>query len=275
MKEKLTGLLIVNNCYTSPDFEACFVMLIEEFEKIGIEVLITPNKEFTVSLQKTRRSKKTFALFWDKDVLYAEKLGFLRIPCFNDAEAVRLCDDKLLATLHLSQACVPVPNTIAAPFIYANIGYRDYDFINNKLDFPLVVKSVNGSLGEQVFIARNCTEAIRFIKQIFPARAVLQEYIPGDDIRVFVVGNKALGAMARAPYRKYGADKLIFDTAVAAARAVGCDFAGVDIMVKDGKPYVLEVNSAALFNKFYNVTGINPAQYIAEYVKTTLSRNGL
>ena len=55
------------------------------------------------------------------------------------------------------------------------------------------------------------------------------------------------------------------ELAVRAAKALGLDFAGVDLLDFDGEPVVCEVNSNAHFVNLYNACGVNVADEIMEY----------
>ncbi len=57
------------------------------------------------------------------------------------------------------------------------------------------------------------------------------------------------------------------EMAVEACRALGLDFAGVDILFGPGEePVLCEVNSNAHFKNLYDCTGVNAAEAILEYI---------
>ena len=294
----MNGLLVVNGYYNTQNLTALYAALQAGFAKKKLQLEIISGKEFTIALHKPKQTLTQFAVLWDKDILLARHLELSGVRVFNSSEAVRLCDDKLLTAQILAKNNLPIPKTIAAPFTFSNIGYGgDYGFISNELGclgFPQVVKAAVGSLGEQVFICRSKAEAQQAVKRIHPTRALFQQFIDGEDIRVYVVGGQALGAMKRPPscrglptgtskvnnrlvtparnaiYERYNARPDVLDIAVRAANALGCDFCGVDLMVTAGKVYILEVNSNAFFNNFTAATGVDPAEHIAELVHKSL-----
>jgi RimK family alpha-L-glutamate ligase len=122
--------------------------------------------------------------------------------------------------------------------------------------------------------------------------AFLQSLIERDsqkhrDVRVYVVGDRVVGAMFRyAPDNDWrtnvalGGDvedatsKLpaaVEETALAASEAVGLDYAGVDLVEGEDGWFVLEVNPTAGFKGLYEATGRSPAPYIA---KLAIERGG-
>ena len=112
----------------------------------------------------------------------------------------------------------------------------------------------------------------------------LQHYVPRAgppfrDFRVFVCAGKAVAMMSRrgddwitnvnrgaVPEQISGHDEAELATlAIAAAAAVGADFAGVDIVpAADGSLFVLEVNSMPAWSGLQSVVAVNIADAIAD-----------
>ena len=64
-----------------------------------------------------------------------------------------------------------------------------------------------------------------------------------------------------------GVGVLTAELAKRAARALGLDYCGVDILTgNDGKPYFCEANSNAFFRGIEGVTGVNVASVYADYI---------
>ncbi|MFB6165019.1 MAG: RimK/LysX family protein, partial [Haloarculaceae archaeon] len=121
--------------------------------------------------------------------------------------------------------------------------------------------------------------------QVGARRAFLQEFLEHDaerhsDLRVYVVGDRIVGAMNR--YAQEGewrtnvalggevADATgalpaeVRETAVDSTDVIGLDYAGIDIVEGEDGWYVLEVNPTAGFKGLYRATGVSPAPYIAK-----------
>ena len=110
---------------------------------------------------------------------------------------------------------------------------------------------------------------------------IFQQYIEcgNTDLRLQVVGGKVVAAVKRRSLNgdfranatlggimeKYLPTNEEISIAVEAAKAVNADFAGVDILPGD-KPYLCEVNSHAHFKNLMDATGINAADFIANWV---------
>jgi ribosomal protein S6--L-glutamate ligase len=145
------------------------------------------------------------------------------------------------------------------------------------------MKLLSGTQGIGVMRVRDAKEAGPIIDTLseLDQMICLQKFLPnpGEDIRVFVIGEEIVGAMKRKaashewrsnihmggqgiPHKPSKAET---ETAVRAAEAVGVEIAGVDIISFDEEPYVIEVNASPGFRGLLAATGVNAAHKMAEY----------
>ena len=108
----------------------------------------------------------------------------------------------------------------------------------------------------------------------------LQEYIekPDRDIRVFVVGGKPIASMYRvskhwltntakgAVPKSMKLNKQLTDLVIKTVNVLGIEIAGVDIVESKNGYLVLEVNATPEFHGLKEVTDINIAKLIIEYM---------
>ena len=75
----------------------------------------------------------------------------------------------------------------------------------NKIKFPIVIKPVNEGSSLGVYICKNIKEFSRNYKKLNSEydRVLVEQYIPGKEIQVAVMGKKALGAIELIPKRKF------------------------------------------------------------------------
>jgi len=213
------------------------------------------------------------------DLLYAlEEQGVVVI---NKPSAIEKCVDKFRALYTLHVHGIPVAKTV--------VGESTRRILQAAADLgahSVVVKPVFGSRGHGSTMVRLRDRDILWevLRSMEFTRHVLyvQRFLPhgGRDIRVFVVGDQVIAAMYRvAPGRwktnvaqgaqPVGVRKLdpeVEDIALRAAKILGCEIAGVDIIPAEGRYYVSEVNSQPGWRGLQSVTEKNIALEIAKYV---------
>lgn len=280
---------MVNGFLYTGKFTELTEMFVAAAERKGIYLEVRSNREIYTGIFELDHAvpRPDFVLFWDKDVILARYLELSGIPVYNSSRSIEVCDDKRKTYLSLLEAGIPIPRTISGPMTYENVGFPSLDFVDSLeggLGYPLIVKEAFGSFGEQVYMAENREELERILKAIERKPFLLQQYISssrGQDVRLQVVGDQVVAAMRRysdndfranitsgGHMEGYEPEEAACLLATRAARAVGCDFAGVDLLFTEGGFLVCEVNSNAHFKNLYECTGINTADYIMEYISS-------
>ncbi|RYG74829.1 RimK family alpha-L-glutamate ligase [Lentibacillus lipolyticus] len=231
-----------------------------------------------------------FAVFADKDIYLAKQLELLGVHVFNSAETIACSDDKIATYQKLAAKGLPIPRTIVAPKAYHqlnSVSLNEYQAAVDQLGLPVIVKEAFGSFGEQVHMVSTKEEVYNIIRELHGKPFMLQECISssyGRDMRLHVVGDKVVAAMTRhsshdfrsnvtagGSMQTYHPSTEENDLAIAAARAIGADFAGVDLLFgKNGEPIVCEINSNAHIRNMYDCTGINVADFIMDYIRKTM-----
>ena len=276
--------LITNGFFVNSKTEEIRELLVRAFLDKGVEPVLIRNNEFFAANFKQKLPELDGVLFWDKDVLLAKYLEANGIKVVNSSEALRICDDKALSAVALANAGIAMPKTVVAPFTYANIGYGNVDFltaVTAQIDFPMVIKESHGSFGQQVYLARNFDELVHTVKNIAPKPMIFQQYVEcgNSDLRLQVVGGEVVAAVRRSSLNgdfranatlggkmtAYAPTAEQVELALAAAKAVGAEIAGVDILPGE-KPYLCEVNANAHFKRLMDATQIDVAAKIIDYV---------
>ena len=281
----MRGWLIVNSFMNTDKFLSLYEMLSTAFKKHNVELDIKKASDISLEVGAIIDNKPDFAIFWDKDVYLAERLEKSGVRLFNSKRAVLLCDNKILMYQTLKESGVKIPRTFIAPKTFEGLNYSNRSFLKEVIDeigFPIVVKEAFGSFGEQVYLANDEESLNKIIDSIGYKDFLLQEYIAsskGKDVRINVVGDKAVVSMLREnnnDFRSnissgghgsiYEPNKEFIDLALKATKALGLDFAGVDVMFDKDGPILCEVNSNPQFASTLKATGINLADYIADYI---------
>lgn len=202
--------------------------------------------------------------------------------------AINRSRDKLRSLQLLAKAGVGIPKTVVSR------NSADIDDLLEKLGgTPVIIKLARGTHGNGVVLAET-KKAAKSVLQAFyltnedGTNILLQEFVKesaGTDIRAFVVGGRVVASMRRqsldddfrSNLHKGGEGTSIRLTieerkmAVKAAKAMGLNVAGVDMMRSDRGPLILEVNASPGFG-IEQVTGRNVAGPIIEYVEMNAKR---
>lgn len=202
--------------------------------------------------------------------------------------AISRSRDKLRSLQLLAKYGVGIPRTVVSR------NTVDIDSLIERIGgMPIIIKLARGTHGNGVVLAET-KKAARSVLQAFyltnddGTNILLQEFIEesaGTDIRAFVVGSRVVASMKRqsldddfrSNLHKGGEGTSIKLTeeekkiAVKAAKAMGLNVAGVDLMRSSRGPLILEVNASPGFG-IEKVTGRNVAAEIIEYVEMNAKR---
>src|SRR5690625_4957309 len=164
----------------------------------------------------------------------------------------------------LAKHKLTIPKTITAPKQFGYQNYLDVNFakkIHTYLSFPLIIKEAYGSFGEQVYLIKTEQQLQEKVRELSGIPYLFQEFIQssyGKDIRLHVVGDNVVASMLRQSQTDFRANvsaggsmeayqptTVEKELAIAATKAIGADFAGVDLLfgphqkpVKIGRAHV-------------------------------------
>ena len=203
------------------------------------------------------------------------------VNCLNGSEAITKSRDKLYTLQILAQYGLNVPITS-----FANSSYDTKDLIKLVGSAPLVVKLLEGTKGVGVVLAETNKAAESVINAFRSLKAdiLVQHYIKeskGQDIRCFVVGGKVIASMERTAQEgefraniHLGATAKAIDVtpeeselAIKAAKVIGLEIAGVDMVRSSSGPKILEVNSSPGLEGIESATSIDIATKMIEYLE--------
>lgn len=280
--------MVINNFLESKKFFGIYSMLELSAKKEGIELSVMKSGDILHNIDFVKRLDCDFVLFWDKDVLLAKMLESAGFRVFNSADAIYYCDNKAYTAMLLQKAGVPTPPTFTTPLTYEGVGYTDKAFLKSitaETGYPVVVKELYGSFGQQVNLVQNENELFSLVDSFGSKGFLLQKFVEasfGKDVRINVVGDCAVCSMLRhsvngdfrsnisngGTAERFEPNEETKKIAVAACRALGLDFAGVDVLFGEGgRPLVCEVNSNPHFKSSLDCTGVDMSEIILRYIK--------
>ncbi len=207
------------------------------------------------------------------------------IPVINDFDAIRLSRHQFYTLQALSAADIPFPDSV---FINSSDGF--FPAVKDLGGYPVVIKQISGRQGSGVFKVDSAGMARRILDENLEKQPrerqglLIQRYLSPDgrqDVRVLVIGGRVAGAQALTPKpgdfranfhlgghsRRFEMTPRIEDLSIRAARAVGLDIAGVDLMIKKGEDaQFVEVNYAPGFKGLEAATGQDIAGEMIDYI---------
>ncbi|MTB50217.1 RimK family alpha-L-glutamate ligase [Lewinella sp. W8] len=212
-------------------------------------------------------------------------LDILGVPHTLNADALMLARDKMSCLQVLARNDVPIPQTILC------FSTREARLAAKRMNsYPVVVKLLESTHGVGVALATTPFQLERIVEGFlrFQDRVILQEYIAesrGVDIRAFVVGDRVVatmerratgdefranihrGATARAVQLSPEDEALVLK----AARLVGVEIAGVDLLPSQRGPLLMEVNASPGLEGIEAATGVDIAGAIIDYAVSKVS----
>lgn len=191
------------------------------------------------------------------------------VPVLNGAGAISQSRDKLRALQLLCRAGLDVPRTVMA---------HDRSNVRKLVEevggLPVIIKLLRGTQGVGVMIAHSLQELQTIVNTFWDLgqEVVLQEFVAeskGRDVRALVVGDKVVGAMRRRAKKGEFRSNIhrggeghpvelsptYIDVAVRAARLLGLEIAGVDMLEGRAGPRLMELNSSPGFEGLEKATG--------------------
>ncbi|MGH7153742.1 MAG: ATP-grasp domain-containing protein, partial [Acetobacteraceae bacterium] len=199
----------------------------------------------------------------------------LGIPVWNDARAIERCVDKSTTSFFLGKAGVPTPPTWTVEGLEA----ARTIVARKTAHGALVLKPLFGSQGRGLRLierVEDLPEPAAVAGVYYLQRYIAPAGVGFADQRLFVCAGEVIAAMTRRSahwitnIRRGAAAETLTPSAeaaglaLAAAASVGADYAGVDLLAdKDGRKYVLEVNSMPAWRGVQTVTPFPIADHIA------------
>jgi ribosomal protein S6--L-glutamate ligase len=206
----------------------------------------------------------------------------------NESVAITRSRDKLRSLQLLARKGIGLPVTG-----FAHNPDDIDDLVNTVGGAPLVIKLLEGTQGIGVVLAETKKAAESVIQAFMGLKAniMVQEFIEeagGADLRCFVVGGRVVATMKRqgpegefrSNLHRGGSATLVRltpeerSTAVRAAKIMGLNVCGVDLLRSNHGPVVMEVNSSPGLEGIEKASGKNVADLIVQYIEKRLEELG-
>ena len=297
----MRGLVIINGYPNAEKFLNQGRRICAALRAEGIETDLIKNGEISACVKENGQMEVLlskaydFAVYLDKDKYLGKMLEGAGLRLFNSAAAVEMCDDKLSTYLALGACGVRLAPSIPAPLCYTKDAIAQDGFLENvakRLGFPLVAKKSYGSFGAGVKLVHGMPELKETEAEWLHQPHFYQQFMQassGKDYRIIVLGGKAVGCMERVAQngefrsnielggkgRLANPPHAYYEAAELAAKTLGLDYCGVDLLETEAGPVLCEVNSNAFFDGFESTTGVDVAALYAKHIVKTLQKKNL
>ena len=171
-------------------------------KKKGYKVINLDAKGYFAEKLKKLKPKIVFNALHGKygeDGFVQSVLEFLKIPYTHSGViASSLAMDKELSKLIFKKNKIKVPK-------YLVLEKGNESKLNKKIIFPAVIKPTNEGSSLGVYICKNLIQLKSKYKKLIKKydKVIIEEYIPGKEVQVAVMGKKALGAIELIPKRRF------------------------------------------------------------------------
>lgn len=205
----------------------------------------------------------------------------MRVYCVNESVAISRSRDKLRSLQLLSRKGIGLPVTV-----FAHKTSNADDIVRLAGGAPVVIKLLEGTQGIGVVLGETPKAAASIIEAFggVNTNILVQEYVAeakGEDIRCIVIGEKVVASMIRrgkegdfrSNLHRGGSAKAIRvtpqerATAIAAAKVMGLNVCGVDMLRSNHGPVVMEVNSSPGLEGVETATGVDVAGKIIDFIE--------
>lgn len=212
-----------------------------------------------ISGEKVEIPSFIFLLTLDLDytiITILHQLETLGTICINNSQSILTSSDKIYTSQILAAYGLPVAKTI-----YCKKDNINFDLIHQQLEYPVVVKVVDGTKGNGVYLANNRDEITSLNQTIEAPHFLIQEYIStsaGRDIRVVAFHGTVLSVLERNNSKNHdfrsnvalGGEVIPMDSnpridelAREVYNATKIDLCGIDLLFNGDDYVICELNS--------------------------------
>jgi tetrahydromethanopterin:alpha-L-glutamate ligase len=209
------------------------------------------------------------------------------IPVMNSPMAIQNAANKFFSFYLFKHAHLPIPRTVITSEV--DVALRAIEEFDSAL-----LKPIFGSQGKGILkLESRQPDLKQKLNELLNERGVLylQEFVPnpGRDIRVFVVGEAALGAIYRVALNGSFVSNLsqggtpvkcelteeMEELAIRVTKAIGADFAGVDLLEGEEELLVLEANGTPSGKGINQACGVDVTERIVDLLFERVGKGSL
>lgn len=253
--------------------------LIKSFKSNGVELKLLIENEMILAIdgkpQIIYNSKQieypSFVINRTNNYFIARHFESMGVKVFNNSNVSHFANNKYLSYLKVSQVGVPVIKTY----------YMSKNEIEIITAFPIVIKSLDGKGGSEVYLCNNECELRECSNRIKSSCFIVQDLASdiGKDLRVYILGNKIYKAILRTAKNGFksnyclGNDASVYELKSQEIDLVNkvlsienFDYVGIDFLFSNGGMVFNEIEDSVGARMLYDKTDLNVAYDLASYI---------
>lgn len=253
---------------------------LNEIQTYFLRTLFLPTPAFLDEQAAVRVETEGYSAYAAERERYATWLSFLQGISLAGKLLVNPVDTLLLHFAKpyqmdlLQRASIPVPSTLITGDSDAVLRFSAHR--------DVVYKPVAG--GALCRMLKPEDKTPERLNQLQTAPVMFQEYIPGDDIRVFVLNGKVIAAFrmsadevdfreAQTKPEPFRIDETMESICLRACERLGLLFSGVDLKLQqDGSVILIECNPSPMFEGFDQVASQTVVSQLADFLISSASQ---
>ena len=208
-----------------------------------------------------------FVIYRGRDYKLVEELESKGIIVFNNALTNKIANDKYLTYQLLKSNQLPYIPT-----------FLD---ISSFTKYPIVMKSVSGHGGNEVYLIDKIIEQKAILEQNPQTSFIYQEYLSNQgDVRLYLLDNKVIAAVKRKNLNDFrnnyslGGEASLFDPseemkndAIKVSKLLNAAFIGVDFLLTDDGFRIIEIEDPVGSRMLYQTSDIDIISLYCEMIK--------
>lgn len=243
------------------------------------EILLGIENNVLLLKYNTIKSRPSIVINRSRDSFLAKHLELMGIRVYNSYQVTHLCNHKARTHQFISKLGVEAVDTF-----FFNKAYFDIEAL--EVTYPVILKSVSGHGGSEVFKSDSKENLCRLLTRIKEDEFLIQKICdnPGVDVRVFAIGSKIIGAIKRESKTDFrsnyslGGEASIYQLTKANEILIGSilehlnsDFVGIDFMINQKGEFLFnEIEDVVGSRTLYKYGQINTAKEYINYIASKL-----
>lgn len=282
----MNGLLIYRQLADQAKQKIQLETIIQAFQQWQLTLIAVTTQDTNRLLETSKQGFFKFAILLDEDTQIARYLQIEhRIKVFNDESSMSFSVDRALLSIHLRNAMIPSPATIALPYVVnVNImqGIQEVKAMMQDILYPVLIKNRYPRSQEKIYYVRDEKEFIKTLAPIGMQPLIVQAYVPPENRQIFkvlTIGRKVQAGLEVVSINQQEFLKqaplppVVQKIALKTAKTIGATYALMSIFYLNKKnPYVYSVKTNPNIVELQTVTGIYLTWYLARHIHHLVKR---